>query len=186
MYKTTLSYADIVRSSVQAPRRTPPATRSLRARRKLLRFIAVPVAIVAIIAAILATYDIIAIQQQGNAPLAALRQFCAFETQQNYVGAYYMVSQQFASGFSVDDFEAINTARDQQYGTVTGCSQFQRDYTRAFGGANAAFSLTVSTTKGTYHGVVLLALEVNQAPDRLDGNQEVWTIDQVTPDAHLE
>lgn len=185
VFKTKLSYADVQRTTRKAPRRASPQVPGWR--RQILRTIAVLAALLAITAAILAGYDIYGIQQQGNAPLNALQQFCAYEAQQDYADAYNLVSIEYTQFVSLDDFVNVNTTRDQRYGKVTGCSQIQRDYTRAFGPMHAAFSLTVTTTMGTYHGAALLAAEGKPPPGSLaPPPQPVWTIDQVTPEAHLD
>lgn len=133
-------------------------------------------AVAAIIFGLLALYDIAGIHQQGNGPVAALQQFCAYETHQDYEDAYAMVSDLYAHLVTREQFIEANQARDQRYGYVTSCSQIQRDYFGAFGPAHATFGLAVTTTLGTYHGSAMLALQ----------NRNQWKIDGITPQAHLD
>jgi hypothetical protein len=53
-------------------------------RRQIFRVIVGMVAFLATIFVLFAAYDILGIRAQGDAPLAALQQFCSFEAQQDY------------------------------------------------------------------------------------------------------
>ncbi|HEY7833485.1 MAG TPA: hypothetical protein VIG30_07955 [Ktedonobacterales bacterium] len=86
--------------------------------------------------------------QQGDAPAALVRSFCADEVSQLYNQAYSLTTPD-ATGQTSDQFAQWSQQRDQQLGSVQRCANTGRNYLRLFGPDQAAFSLSVTFAKGT-------------------------------------
>lgn len=127
-------------------------------------------------------YEYRAVRNQSGAPASVLRQFCAAETRQDYQAAFALMAPAYQKQFSVDDWAQSQVQRDQTYGTVASCSGISRNLSYGLGQSHAAFDVTVTYSKSTQRGHVILEFASNvpgYSSFRNLNDPHHWFVDQI-------